>query len=127
MSTLTLQTLHDGERNAVIKGYITGNAVELSNELFVDVSGLSGAPSEVRIDKIQANLNGFSGTLLWDATANVAIVDIAPNDDVDQCYKRYGGLTNNAGAGVTGDVLLSTTGIAVGENGFIILSLVKKS
>ena len=90
MATLTTQTLVDGERNAVIKGYITGDAVELTDALFVDVSTLSGAPSEVRIDRIQSYLDGFSGTLDWDATANVEIIELMP-DDTDHEYAKYGG------------------------------------
>lgn len=125
MSTLNTQILNDGPRNVTIKGNIVGDAVELSDELFVDASGLSGAPTNLKIVGIKSNLEAFAAELLWDATANVSIFDLPPGDNVDQDFRRFGGLQNNAGAGVTGDILISTSGIAVGETGTVILELKK--
>ena len=125
MSTLDTQILNDGERNATIKGYITGDAAQLADAVLVDVSALSGSPSAVKLIGVKANLNGFSATLEWDATADVPILEIPPNEDVDQCFRRFGGLQNNAGAGVTGDITISTLGIAAGENGYVIVEVQK--
>jgi len=47
--------------------------------------------------------------LWWDATAPVYILDFTGAGHTPD-YHRFGGLTNNAGAGKTGRVLLSTQG-----------------
>ena len=125
MSTLTTQILNDGERNATVKGYITGDATQLTDAVLVDVSALSGSPTSVKIVGIKAQFSGFTGTLEWDATTDVPIMEIPINQEIDQSYRRFGGLQNNGGAGVTGDILLSTPLIAAGDNGFIILELKK--
>lgn len=126
MSTLTTQTILDGERNVVIKGTIVGTAVELTDALFVDVSALGGTPDNVKITRVQASLEAFGAELIWDATVNVSILDIPETEDFDQDYEKFGGLTNNAGAGKTGDILISTSGIAVGETGFVVLEMKKR-
>lgn len=120
-ATLTTQTLQDGERNAVIHGVITGDGLgELTDGLLVDVSGLSGAPSTVKIAKIKCTSTSAISTVLeWDATANVAVFVVPENADIDIDYRDVGGLQNNAGAGITGDIVATTTGEAAGEYAII--------
>jgi hypothetical protein len=40
-------------------------------------------------------------------------------------FEKFGGLTNNAGAGVTGDVLFSTADATAGDFYTIVLEMVK--
>jgi hypothetical protein len=40
-------------------------------------------------------------------------------------FDKFGGLTNNAGAGVTGDVLFSTADASAGDFYTIVLEMVK--
>ena len=123
--TVTGQTLRDGPRNLVRKftfGGTTGDVTVLS---LVDVSAFSA--TKVKIMRVHANLSGFSAALVWDATANVdALGLIAGETDAD--FSDVGGLINNAGTGVTGDILLRSDGYtaAAGEdNGHIILWMKK--
>jgi hypothetical protein len=46
--------------------------------------------------------------LLWDATTDVTLLNLSGSNDADMCFEAFGGIPNNAGAGVTGDVLLTT-------------------
>lgn len=124
MTTLTLQTIVNGERNVVIKGHIVGTAVELTNELFVDASALGA--TDLKLTRVIAELDGFSAILLWDATANVEITQLVNDQEIDQDYESFGGLINNSGAGKTGDVLITTVGAAVGTDGTVILHLKKR-
>ena len=91
--------------------------------LKVDVSALSGAPTEVRLTKVSYCVNGMVATLLWDATADVTLMDLAGYGHF--CFEDFAGIPNNAGAGVTGDILLTTTGATAGDSYSIALWLTK--
>jgi hypothetical protein len=117
------QTLIDGPKNVVMKFTNTSDGTGESAVLKVDVSGLSGAPSRVRIKKIHYSVAGMVARLLWDATTDVTIVDL--QGDGHMCLEGFGGLYNNAGTGVTGDILLTTVGHAAGDSYSIILEMVK--
>lgn len=127
-NTVDIQTLVDGPRNLVLKIYLEsdGAAGELSAQTIVDVSTYSGAPSEVKIKRIQSDLTGFSASLLWDATTNEEIVNLSEGEG-ERDYCKFGGLINNAGAGKTGDILLTTEGFAAaGDRGSIVLEMAKR-
>ena len=117
------QTLIDGVKNTVMKFTNLSDGTGEAAVTKVDVSALSGAPSKVRIMKIHYNVTGMVATLLWDATADVRIVDLAGDGCFD--FTGFGGLYNNAGAGVTGDIQLTTTGHTLADNYTIILEMVK--
>lgn len=117
------QTIIDGARNAVMKFTNLSDGTGESAVLKVDVSALSGAPSEVTIQRIHYCVNGMVATLLWDATTDVRIVELAGDGTLD--FTSFGGLPNNAGTGVTGDILLTTTGHTAGDSYSIILEMTK--
>lgn len=120
---VTSQTIIDGSRNAVIKLTNLSDGTGESAALKVDVSALSGAPSRVKVEKIHYTVSGMVATLLWDATTDVRIVDLAGDGCFD--FTGFGGLPNNAGAGVTGDILLTTTGHTAGDSYSLVLELSK--
>lgn len=117
------QTLIDGTRNAVMKFTNTSDGTGESAVLKVDVSALSGAPTSVKITKIHYSVAGMVARLLWDADTDVTIVDL--QGDGKLCCEDFGGLQNNGGAGVTGDILLSTVGHTAGDSYTIILEMQK--
>lgn len=117
------QTIIDGARNAVMKFTNLSDGTGESAVLKVDVSALSGAPSKVTIQRIHYCVNGMVATLLWDATTDARIVELAGDGTLD--FTSFGGLPNNAGAGVTGDILLTTTGASLGDSYSIILEMTK--
>lgn len=117
------QTIIDGPRHAVMKFTNLSDGTGESAVLKVDVSALSGAPSEVAIQRIHYCVNGMVATLLWDADTDVTIVELAGDGTLD--FSHFGGLPNNGGAGVTGDILLTTTGAASGDSYSIVLEMTK--
>lgn len=126
-NTVTTQTLIDGERNVVI--LLTG-VLDTSNEartIKVDVSGLDTPPTKVRVDTIRHLISpGLIVTLDWDATTPVRFAALTGYDEVEA--KCFGGLQNNAGTGVTGDIYLTTLGWASGVLAYnIILEMTKVS
>lgn len=103
-----LQTLIDGPRNLVVKAYGTG---AVTAETIVDVSTYVPACTKVRIMKVtwRSDATLLGGILLWDATADVVAMNCAAGGETLD-FTGFGGLVNNAGAGVTGDIQLTTTG-----------------
>lgn len=98
-----------------------GAAGETTNGVLVDVSAdLPG--SEFKIQSLLWSLVGFSAKLDWDATANTHAFSLTDGSD-DMCFlsKMGSSIVNNAGAGKTGDLLISTTGLGAGDHGVIII------
>lgn len=128
--TVSSQTIFDGTRKAIMKFVNSSDGTGESAVTKVDVSALNTHPrtgescTEVRIDKIWASIKGMSLQLLWDATANVVAVELAP-DGEKYDYTCVGGLVNNAGAGKTGDVLFTTNGQSANDSYTITLELIK--
>lgn len=127
--TVTSQTIFDGEREAVMKFTNVSDGTGESAVLKVDVSALNPsaagkACNGVSLDRIHASINGMSVSLLWDATADVPAVILAPGMYTFDHGKRIQ-LPNNAGAGKTGDVLFTTIGASAGDTYSIVLEMVK--
>lgn len=122
--TVTTQKILDGAKNAVIKLTNLSDGTGESAVVKVDVSTLSGSPESVSINRITYDVSGMAVTLLWDATTDVRILTLGSNCGVLD-FNSFGGLPNNAGAGKTGDILLTTTGHTSGDSYSIILELTK--
>lgn len=120
---VTSQTLIDGPRNVVMKFTNTSDGTGESAVLKVDVSTLSGAPARVTVKRVHYSVAGMVARLLWDATTDVTILDLQGDGHFDaECF---GGLWNNAGTGITGDIMLTTVGHTAGDSYSIILEMVK--
>lgn len=93
------QIIIDGPRNAVVKF----QAAET-----LDISTLFGAPPLVKIMRIWYDVGaGTDHNISWDATTDVVAYHLSGRHDVD--FTCFGGLTNDAGAGVTGDIVVNGT------------------
>lgn len=105
----TLQTLHSGPRNHIVKVDFEGDE---SDETIVDLSALSGA-DEVKLVKAEWSIEGAAGTdgmlLEWDATADTPLLFMNVGEG-RICFP--GGVRSDAGAGATGDVTATATGAA---------------
>lgn len=125
-NTITSQTLNDGPHNTVVHFFISGDGSgEESATTIVTAANLSGAPSAVKVVKIQSQLSGFDAALLWHATANVPFLEVNSGwNEMD--YREVGGLFNNSGAGKTGNIKITTVGLGANDKGSITLWMVKK-
>ncbi len=129
---LNLQTLLDGPRNVVIKvdGILDTSDVvatviaDPAVMAGIDSSGLQKA-AKLRLKELDFTIeDGLTVNLFWDATAPVLLQSY--NGRQDFCYDDFGGLNNNAGAGVNGKVLLSTEGWTAGIKSFsMVLRFIK--
>lgn len=109
---ITKQLLEDGERNVVVNvvGYL--DTADAAGEVILDVSALSaGNPvtNRLLIMHVEYSIEATLTCILqFDATTPVDAVDLYGFGKLN--YEKVGGIPNNAGVGVTGDILLSTEG-----------------
>jgi hypothetical protein len=103
-----------------------------TNALKIDVSQLSpeegtGRPvREVYIERIKAITSGVDVDILWDATSPQHCLSLSGNSGIDWDFRAVGPLTNNAGAGKTGNILFSTNGATTGSSYSVTLVMRKK-
>ena len=116
----SIQILQDGPRNLVVK--LTGilDTSDVSLATLVDVATLSAITdggqlaTRIIIDKISYNIEaGLAVNLYWDATTDVLAASLVNSGD-DLYAQKYGGLWNNSGTGITGNLLYSTQGWSAG-------------
>lgn len=124
------QTLLDGERMAIMKFTNISDGTGETKVIKVDVSALTpsaagGACDGVTITKIHAATHGLEVQIFWDATTDVFCWGIPQNSQYTIDFSLFGGLTNNAGSGKTGDVLFSTADASAGDFYTIVLEMVK--
>jgi len=124
------QTLLDGERMAIMKFTNLSDGTGESKVIKVDVSTLTSSASGqacdgVTITKIHASTHGLEVQIYWDATTDVFCWCVPQNSTYTMDFEKFGGLTNNAGAGKTGDILFSTADASAGDFYTIVLEMVK--
>ena len=124
------QTLLDGERMAIMKFTNISDGTGETKVLKVDVSALANSASGkvcdgVTITKIHASTHGMEVQFFWDATTDVLCWGVPQNSQYTLDFEKFGGLTNNAGAGITGDVLFSTLDATAGDFYTITLEMTK--
>ena len=124
--TVTTQILIDGPRNAVVKLTNVSDGAGESAVVKIDPATLSGSPSSVSIEHIRYVTVGMSVSLYWQASTNVLAWAMAADLDGEIDAECFGGIPNNAGAGKTGRLVLTTTGHSSGDIYALILSLKKK-
>jgi len=131
-ATATQQVISDGSRNLYLKYTIAGTTGDAAATKLVDASAFSDADgnalgaNSLTLIGIDASLTGFSCKLVWDATANVDLIEIPSDDVLTRDFREHGGIKNNSGTGSTGDVMFTTTGYtASGDGGHIYLKFKK--
>ena len=112
------QVLLDGHRNCVIKFEGILDTSDLASTVIADPATLVGMDNtgtvkatDLIVDRIQFSVEDtLECRLAWDATTPVRMVELQGRGT--EKYERFGGLSNNSGAGRTGKILLSTQGWA---------------
>jgi len=122
---ITSQTIFDGSKKAILKFTNISDGTGEAAVVKVDVSALVDAPTKVSINKIWFTTDGMAVRMLWDATADVLAYSIAAGQTGFLDFSGFGGLKNNAGDGVTGDLAFTTVGHTAGDSYSIILEVSK--
>jgi hypothetical protein len=129
--TVASQTIDDGPKYAVIKLTNVSDGTGESAVTKVDVSGLASNANGVActgatIQKIWWQCTGMKVSILFDATSDVLAIQLGENQSGYHDYTSFGGLTNNAGSGKTGDIKFTTVDHSDGDTYTIILYLKKE-
>ena len=110
-----IKTIKDTRNNQYASNYgevsviLTNDGAAETNVKKVDASTLAGAAGSelLSLRSIQYSTS-VPVTLLWDATAKVPFLVVTGNGKLDFTQDSRGSLLNDAGVGVTGDVLVTT-------------------
>ena len=128
---VTSQTIIDGSKTSVLKFTNISDGTGESAVVKVDVSALSkngqgDSCTGATIEKIWWQCNGMKVQILFDASTDVFCIELGENQSGHHDYTSFGGLTNNAGSGVTGDILFTTVGHASADTYTVILQVRKE-
>ena len=118
---VTSQTIVDTDKRAVIKLTNISDGTGESSVKKVDVSALnarsadSATCSRVTIDQVWYDVGGLRAALEFDATSNVVALVLGGSAAAGPVsgyfdFRNFGGIKNNAGSGITGDIDLTTHG-----------------
>ena len=127
---VTSQTLFDGDKHVVMKFTNISDGTGESAVKKVDVSALNSdiygnTCSSVAIEKIWWQCIGMKVKLFFDATSDAFIIELGENQSGHHDYSEFGGLSNNAGSGKTGDIDFTTVGHSSADTYTIILKMRK--
>lgn len=118
---VTSQTLYSGPRRVVMGFTNLSDGTGESAVTKVDISGLPGAPTAVKINRVWYNTSGMSVTVAFDHTANDTVLVLQGDGHMD--FTAFGGMKDPASAGDTGDILFTTTGHTAGDSYSIVLEI----
>jgi len=127
---VTSQTLMDGERLAIMKftniSDGTGEtAVTKVNVANLNPSQAGKACTGVTVTRISSVCHGMEVRMLWDATTDVPFFMSAVNTNYENDYSKFGGITNNSGAGKNGNILFTTSDATAGDTYTVVLEMQK--
>ena len=132
---VTSQTLSDGATTAVLKFTNISDGNGESAVKKVDVSALTASPSgaacaRVHITQVWYAISGMRIDLEWDASSNVKALILGGGVALEPTvghldFRSFGGIKNNAGGGITGDIDLTTLHHTNNDEYTIILELKK--
>ena len=128
---VTSQTFIDGPKHAVIKFTNVSDGSGESAVTKVDVSALAtsadgDACTSVVIERIWWQCIGMKVQILWDADTDAFCIELGENQSGYHDYSTFGGLPNNAGSGVTGDILFTTVGHSSNDTYTVVLQVRKE-
>jgi hypothetical protein len=132
---VTSQTLSDGDRTAVMKFTNISDCNGEASVKKVDVSALTAnsdgdACARVHITQVWYAISGMRVDLEWNASSNVKALILGGGVTLEPTnghfdFRSFGGIKNNAGGGIDGDIDLTTLHHTANDAYTIILELSK--
>lgn len=132
---VTSQTLSDGDRTAVMKFTNISDGNGEASVKKVDVSALTAnsdgaACARVHITQVWYAISGMRVDLEWNASSNVKALILGGGVALEPTnghfdFRSFGGIKNNAGGGIDGDIDLTTLHHTANDAYTIILELSK--
>lgn len=122
----TLQTLHDGVRNAVVKATFLSGGLDQPITTLVNAAALQ-PPAGIHMKVVGIDYDITPGGVVriyWDSPPfPKEMLDLNGFDHKD--FRSYAGISNNGGATATGNILISTQGFTLGYEYTVILYMWK--
>uniref|UniRef100_A0A6M3J2D7 Putative structural protein n=1 Tax=viral metagenome TaxID=1070528 RepID=A0A6M3J2D7_9ZZZZ len=127
-NAIATQVIEDGNRDTIIKWTIVGDGSgDETKTIIFDASAYKIASVDNKLWKIQISTVGASAILYWDATTDIPLISLPADHPQEFDFSEYGGIPNNGGAGRTGDILITTSGLGAGEHMTLILYVKERS
>lgn len=125
--TIETTTLVDDPKTVAVSVVIpTGGDADVSATAIIDVSALTPAATQLKINKVQYSLEGFTALLAFDATTDSKAMLLAGSGCIDLSNIGSPGLDDPQASGYTGDLMLSTNGLgATNEGGMVVVECEK--
>ncbi len=123
-NTITSKIVIANTNQAVIYVTIASDGTNETATVLYDSSAVAAAVGDsdtldstiVSIYASASTANTARVKLLWDATTDVLAIDVPTGTNpTKHNFHHMGGLPNQGGTGKTGDILLTTTGLASGD------------
>jgi hypothetical protein len=118
---VTSQTLFSGSKKVVMAFTNLSDGTGESAVAKVDISGLQGAPTKVKINKVWYNTSGMSVKIAFDHTTDDTVLILQGDGFMD--FTSFGGMKDPASAGDTGDIVFTTNGHTAGDTYSIVLEV----
>jgi hypothetical protein len=129
MSSVVITPLSSGDRNVTLHVYVKGDASgDLTDQVIADPAdfGMTGENRFFTIRGIQSSLSGFFATLKFEYLVSDTLIWVLPEFESCPDFTDYGGLKDRSNPlDGSGKILLSTKGLADGDEGSFILRLKK--
>lgn len=128
-NTVTNVTLVKGIKEVVKYVTIASDGSEETDLVVYDSSAIATDlgvtdPTDSTIISICATVSAAATArafLEWDATTDVLAFNLPAGDTTKANFRCIGGLPNQGGAGITGDITLTTTGLEAGDSISLVL------
>ena len=109
---VVLQEIKDSDFEYIVKVTTTGTN---SGASVLDASAAEGAATDPRLSIVSCWWSVSSQTdILWDATSNVVALSLSGNGNYNAGGQALPAIPNNAGTGISGDVLITNGSASVG-------------
>lgn len=123
VDAVTSQTLLNNKTRLIMKFTNTSDGTGESAVTKVTASTFSCA--ELYIERVHLMTHGMGADILFDATTPVLAMTLPVNATMSYDFSSFGGIKNNAGAGKTGDIKVTTFDASLGDRYTIILEMRK--
>ena len=125
------QTIQDGPRKAIFRFTNVSDGTGEAAVKKIDVSALSVDPvsgaacSKVTIEKIWYTNIGMGVKIFFDADTDILAWQLNADYSDELDFSEFSGIPNNAGTGVTGDIMFTTVAHSDGDVYNVCLSVIK--
>ena len=119
--SVVISTQTMGSRRATITMTNVSDGTGESAARKINLSGLTGAPTAVRIVNVWWATSGMDVRVYFDHTTDDLALTLTGYGNFD--FSRFGGLKDPASAGGTGDILFTTVGHSSGDSYFAVFEV----